>query len=51
MKVKHENSRKENQIKQLTRDVERLNLLMNKKQAEIEQITIKKEKEKEKSHD
>jgi len=39
--VKQENSKKENQIKQLNRDLERLNVLTTKKQSEINQLSKK----------
>lgn len=37
--IKQENSKKENQIKQLNKDLERLNVLVSKKQSEINSLS------------
>lgn len=49
--IKQENSKKENQIKQLNKDLERLNVLVSKKQSEINGLTKKNQEQARKRED
>lgn len=49
--IKQENSKKENQIKQLNKDLERLNVLVSKKQSEINGLSKKNQEQTKKRED